>query len=163
VYLEVEVPPGSGNWVALDGARPDAAFGLSPEIYFRKRAWSLIDDSFQDLNGCTRLSGLSGYAHLRGLGDDGSSFDWSGLLSQTLTETPQIIAAAQGLPTGYRSATGAVVSTGSPYGSFMTPYSPGAYTAGYGGYSLPQASSTLFSSALPWLLIAAVGLAVWKR
>lgn len=162
VYLEVEVPPGSGNWVALDGARPDAAFGLSPEAYYRKRAWSLIDDSYQDLNGCTRMSGLAGYAHLRGLGDDGSSFDWNSLLSQTLTETPQIIAASQGLPTGYRSASGAMVTTGSPYGSFMTPYSPGYMTAG-SGYTLPQASGTLFSSMLPWLLIGAVALAVMKR
>jgi Transglutaminase-like superfamily len=162
VYLEVEAPPGSGNWLALDAARPDSSFGRQPETYFRKRAWSLIDDSFQDLSGCTRLSGLSGYARLQGMGDDGSSFDWNSLLSQTLAQTPQIIAAAQGLPTGYRTAQGAVVSTGSPYGSFMTPYTPGALTAGY-GYSLPQASSTVFSTLLPWLLIGGVLLAVVRR
>jgi len=162
VYLEVEVPPGSGNWVALDAARPDTYFGRAPEMYFRKRAWSLIDDSYQDLSGCTRMSGLSGYAHLRGLGDDGSSFDWNSLLQQTLQETPQIIAAAQGVPTGYKTASGTVVTTGSPYSSFATPYTPGLMTAG-GGYTLTGASSTLFSSLLPWLLIGAVVLAVAKR
>src|SRR5271156_4639662 len=58
VYAEVECPPGSGQWIAVDTARPDSQFGLSPERYFRKRAWSLVDSSYQDLsrlNGYTRL------------------------------------------------------------------------------------------------------------
>jgi hypothetical protein len=29
----------------------DSQFGIEPPIYFRKRAWSLTDDSYQDLSG----------------------------------------------------------------------------------------------------------------
>ena len=154
VFTEVEVPAGSGNWVAVDAARPGSGFGLQPPVYYKRRAWSLTDDSYQDLNGCTRLRGLAG------LGDDG--FDWGSLVSQTLTETPAIISAAQGQPTSMRLPTG-MVSTGSPYGSFMTPYTPGyaVPAAGYGSLSLM--SSDLFSSALPWLLIAGLVFVAVKR
>src|SRR5271165_713849 len=37
VYAEAEIPPGSGQWVALDAARPGARFGVEPPSYFRKR------------------------------------------------------------------------------------------------------------------------------
>ena len=152
VYVEVEVPAGSGQWVALDAARPGSAFGLEPPGWFRKRAWSLTDDSYQDLKGCTRLQGLSGMGQI----------DWGSILTQSISETPQIIAAVQGQPT-IRTAQGAV-STGSPYASFMTPYTPGyGYpTAGYPS-TIPQLSSTIFSSALPWILAAVIGIAVFKR
>jgi len=162
VYLEVEVPPGSGAWVALDAARPGSQFGLAPAMYFRKRAWSLIDDSYQDLNGCTRIGGLAGYARLRGLGqDDGSSIDWNQIAQTALVETPQIIAVAEGQPTSVKT-TGATVSTGSPYASFATPNTPG-YGISTTGYSLTGASSSLFSTLLPWILVGAVVLAVAKR
>jgi len=162
VYTEVEVPPGSGNWIALDAARPGATYGRSPETYFRKRAWSLTDNTYTDLNGCTRLSGLHGYARLHGLGQD--SVDYSTLIAQTVAETPQIIAAAQGMPTSMRTPSGTVVSTG-PYSSFATQYTPGyaAPAAGYPLANLNLASQSIFSSALPWILIAVVGLAVMKR
>ena len=170
VYLEVEVPPGSGAWVALDAARPGAFFGRSPEIYSRKRAWSLTDYTYTDLGGCansrTRIAGLAGYARMHGLGQDDSSIDWGAISSQIISETPQIIAAAQGAPTAARLPSGAMVQTGSPYGSFATPYTPGFAlpTAGYGALAATNAvSSSLFSSALPWLLIAVVGFAVIKR
>jgi Transglutaminase-like superfamily len=160
VYVEAECPAGTGNWVVLDAARPNAAFGLQPPGYFRKRAWSLTDDSYQDLKGATRLRGLSGY---RSLGDDG--VDWGSVLTQSIAETPQIIAAVQGQPTTARLPYG-TVSTGSPYSSFMTPYTPGyaVPAAGYGVLGATQAvSSSLFSSALPWLLIGGLVLVAVKR
>lgn len=171
VYLEVEVPPGSGAWVALDAARPGAFFGRSPEVYFRKRAWSLTDNTYTDLGGYTRsrtrVGRLSGYARLRGLGqDDGSGIDWSQITSQIISETPQIIAVAQGAPTSARTPSGATVQTGSPYSSFATPYTPGygAPSAGYGALAATSmVSSSIFSSALPWLLIGVVAFAVIKR
>lgn len=158
VYTEVEVPAGSGNWVALDAARPGSGFGMHPPVYFRKRVWSLTSDSYQDVGGATRLRGLAGY---RTLGQDG--IDWGSVLQQTVQETPAIIAAASGSPSAVKLPGGGTVSTGSPYASFMTPYTPGyaAPAAGYG--SLQAASSSIFSSALPWILAGVVALAVFRR
>jgi hypothetical protein len=161
VYVEVEVPAGSGQWVALDAARPGSQFGLQPPMWTRKRAWSLTDDSYQDLKGATRLRGLGSY-----LGQDDSSgytgVNYGPLISQSVSEIPQIIAAAQGAPTS-RTAQGTVI-TGSPYTSFMTPYTPG-YALPAAGYptTLPALSGSLFSSALPWILAGVVALAVFRR
>lgn len=155
VYVEVECPAGSGNWVALDAARPGAQFGRQPESFTRKRSWSLTDDSYHDFKGATRMRGLSGYT---GLGDN--SIDWGSILNQSISEIPQITAAVQGQPTMMRTASGALVSTGSPYSSFATAYTPG-YAAPAAGYSMvPYGSS--FSSLLPWLIAGAVAFAVLK-
>lgn len=164
VYVEVEVPPGSGAWVPLDAARPGSQFGLAPEMYFRKRAWSLIDDGYSELNGYARIGGLSGYARLGSLGQDdgGDGIDWNQIAQTALVQTPQIIAVAEGQPTSVKLPTGATVATGSPYASFATPYTPG-YGVPSTGYSLTGASSSLFSALLPWLLVGAVVLAVAKR
>lgn len=163
VYTEVEVPAGSGRWVAVDAARPNSQFGLQPPVYFRKRVWSLTDGTYQDMNGCTRLQGLSGYLSMGSLGDDGSGIDANAILSQSIQEIPGIIATVSGQPTAMRLPSGATVSTGSPYASFMTPYTPGyaVPAAGYGG--LNAISSSLFSSALPWLLIGGLVLVAVKR
>lgn len=168
VYTEVEAPPGSGKWIAVDAARPNAAFGLEPAVYFRKRAWSLTDNSSQDVHDGssqpTRLRGLSGYL---GLGDgfDASSVDWTSIIGQTIQETPQLIAISQGTPTAMKLPSGATLSTG-PYASFMTPYTPGyaVPSAGYGALGTTAAvSSSLFSSFLPWLLIGGLVLVAVKR
>lgn len=164
VYTEVELPPGSGNWVAMDAARPDSQFGLSPMRYYRKRAWSLTDDSYQDLGRLSGYTAVQGGARKnwfgpRGLGDDG--IDWSQVLTQGLQETPQIIAAASGQPSRAVLPSGAVVSTGSPYQSYFTPYTPGATVPG-AGYGLQEMSSSLFSSALPWLGFGLLALALFR-
>jgi Transglutaminase-like superfamily len=164
VYTEVEVPPGSGKWIAVDAARPSSAFGLAPAVYFRKRGWSLTDDSAQDLQGATRLRGLSGYL---GLGDgfDASSVDWTQIIGQTIQEAPQLIAIGQGQSTAMKLPSGATLSTG-PYASFMTPYTPGyaVPSAGYGALGTTAAvSSSLFSSFLPWLLIGGLVFVAVKR
>jgi len=159
VYVEVELPPGSDNWIALDAARPGAQFGLSPEFYTRKRAWSLTDSSYTDLGSYTHVPRLPG---LGDDDDDGSGIDWTGITTQILQETPQLVAVATGQPSSLRTSSGLVSTTGSPYASYATPYTPGATTAA-GGYSLQQMSSSLFSSALPWILIGAVVLALSRR
>lgn len=142
VYAEVEMPAGSGHWIPVDAARPGAQFGIAPAMYYRKRVWSLIDDEYQDLNGMTRLRGLGSYARVRGLGD----IDWGAILTQTIQETPQIIAVASGQPTNLTNKAG-VVATG-PYSSFASPYTPGygIPTAGY-----PTAGVSAYSSS-GWIL-----------
>jgi Transglutaminase-like superfamily len=162
VYLEAEVPPGSAQWVAMDAARSGAQFGVEPPVYYRKRAWSLIDNSYQDLAGCgcgcgsrvsrpTKFSGLAGVATISGLGYDGlgqDGFDWGALLQTSIQETPALIAAAGGQPVRVQTP-GSVVATG-PYSSFATPATPGygLPTAGYGS----TVSVGTSGSWLPWLI-----------
>lgn len=174
VYLEAEVPPGSGQWIPMDAARVDAQFGVEPPVYFRKRVWSLTDSSFQDLRGCScggrcgcssvgkvGLRGLAGVATVPhyGLGQDDGT-DWSSILSQTIQETPALIASASGQPVKIQTPGGGVVATG-PYSSFVTPLTPGygVPTAGYGS----QIGVTTSGSWLPWLLIGGIALLVMGR
>lgn len=165
VYLESEVPPGSGQWIAMDAARPGAQFGLEAPVYFRKRAWSLTDNSYQDLSGCgcggrcgcssvgqRKFSGLAGVATI-GLGQDG--IDWGSILQTSITETPALIAAASGAPSTYRTPQGTYVATG-PYASYVTPGTPG-YGVPQAGYSTPQVSGSL-SADLPIILLLGLGL-----
>lgn len=158
VYLEAEVPPGSGQWVAMDAARSGAQFGVEPPVYYRKRVWSLTDNSFQDLSGCgcggrcgcgSRPRKFSGLAGVATLGQDG--IDWGSILSTSIQETPALIAAASGQPTKFQTPT-SVVATG-PYSSFETPLTPGygIPQAGYGSNIGLQTSGSI----LPWLAIGA--------
>ena len=168
VYLESEVPPGSGQWIAMDAARPGAQFGLEPPVYYRKRAWSLTDSSYQDLNGCgcggrcacssnvgpRKFSGLAGVATL---GQDDGSIDWGSILQTGITETPALIAASSGAPSLYKTPQGTLVQTGSPYGSFATPYTPG-YGVPQAGYQYPTSPvSASLSADLPMLLLIGLG------
>lgn len=179
VYLEAEVPPGSGQWIAMDAARPGAQFGVEPPVYYRKRVWSLTDNSYQDLNGCDcggrcgncsnigtnvgqrKFSGLAGVATIgmgyNGLGYDGPGLgvDWGEIFTTTLQETPALIAAASGSPVNVRTPQSTVV-TGSPYGSFATPYTPG-YGVPSGGYGYPAQPSASLSADMPILLLIGLG------
>ena len=163
VYVEGEVPPGSGQWIAMDAARPNSEFGAEPPVFFRKRAWSLSDDSFQDLSGCKCMvhantvhgkrrgvSGLGSYGLVPGLGQD--SGDITDLISQALAEAPVIIATAQNQP----------APPYYPYGTFQTQYTPGAGLppAGYSQqYSpVPSAPSAWLSKNWQWV---ALGLGVF--
>lgn len=150
VYVEGEVPPGSSNWIPMDAARVDAEFGVAPPTYSRKRAWSLTDDSFQDLGRSHPRRALNGYPRFgdyRGrffLGDDLNP-EYLPILSQSIAEMPAIMEAAQGVPVTSTAA--------SPYGTYSTGYTPGAGIppAGYQvNASVVGASS---SSMLPLLLI----------
>jgi Transglutaminase-like superfamily len=161
VYLEAEVPPGSGAWVPMDAARLDSQFGVEPPFWYRKRAWSLTDNSYQDLSGgdcgcgcgggCR--PGLAGYATVGGLGQDG--VDWGSLLQTSLQETPALIAAAAGQPVAVRTPQ-ATVQTG-PYASFQTPYTPGYGVPGagygYGGSAIGVTGTGWFATNWPWVLL----------
>jgi hypothetical protein len=155
VYAEIEVPPGSNNWVAADAARPHSQFGVHPPEYYRRRAWSLTDDSYEDLSG-TRMRGLgawpvdSQYIRYRTLGqDDGDgSIDWGSIISQGLTETPQMMAIASGQ--GTKSG---ILQT-SPYGSFATPYTPGY---GIPGAGYPTTLTSPYSTTPDWLMPLLIG------
>jgi hypothetical protein len=142
VYVEAEAPAGSGNWIPMDAARLEAEFGAEPPHYFRKRAWSLTDDSYVDLSGHKRAwpKFLSGYV---GLGQD-DGIDWSKIIQQGVSEVPAIISVAQGLPT----------RTVNPYGSFQTGYTPG-YGIPPAGYASPVSAGLGVSMGgmMPLLLI----------
>lgn len=151
VYVEAEFPGGSKNWMPLDAARPGSEFGIAPPVYFRKRAWSLTDDSYSDLSGARafvhanvarRRPALGSYGFVNGLGDD---FDWGSLVKQVVSEVPTIISAVAGKPS---TASG-------PYGSFSTSMTPGygIAPAGYQTqyYAQPSMVSELFSSPIVWL------------
>lgn len=156
IYPEAEVPTGSSQWIALDAARLDSEFGKEPAFYFRKRAWSVADDSYEDLAGNRRKlpKFLSGYV---GLGQD-DGIDWTPIVQQSIQEVPQIMAVATGQPTAVKSPYG-TSSTGNPYASFATPYTPG-YGIPPAGYTVPATTgiSLTGSSMLPILLLGGVAL-----
>jgi transglutaminase superfamily protein len=142
VYVEAEAPAGSGQWVPLDAARLDAQFGEEPPHYYRKRAWSLTDDSYTDLSGNKRrFPALNGYVSV-GLGQDG--IDWGNILEQSVSEVPTIISAVKGQPSMVKS----------PYGSFQTSYTPG-YGIPPAGYSspIPPGFGLSMGGMMPLLLV----------
>lgn len=141
IYPEAEVSP--GNWVAMDAARPGAQFGLPAQRYSRKRVWSLTDSSYKDVSG-QRISSLNGYA--------------------VLGQPDPNIAAEDISAVGQSVANVIAASKGSPYGSFVTPYTPQAPPAGYGvpGYpgGVPGASVSLAGISPVWIILG-LGLAVY--
>lgn len=154
VYVEGEVPPGSGQWVPMDAARANSEFGVEPPTYFRKRAWSLVDDSFQDLSGGRLRGSLSGYVGLA----DGID------LNTTIAEIPAIISAASGGSSSYQTPYGSgQTAPPSPWGSFATPYTPGygIPPAGYGGNVALQTSG--LGQLLPWLGIGLLAMFIFGK
>lgn len=148
IYPEAEAAP--GRWIPMDAARPGAQFGVAPPFYFRKRIWSLEDDSYTDVTGANRgpasrsLSSLNGYAMLGQ--SDGS------VAAQDISAVGQSVANV------------IAASKGSPWGSFATPYTPIAPPAGYGvpGYpgGAPGASLSLAGISPVWIIIG-LGLAIY--
>lgn len=69
VYCEVFV---NGQWFPLDAARPGAVFGVAPPYFYRRRWWSLIDDSYGDYDGDGQMSGYArrGIRGLAGFASD---------------------------------------------------------------------------------------------
>jgi len=98
IYCEVEI---GGQWVPLDAARRDPAFGKGPRNYFRKRLWSLTSSNYRDVSG---LSGYyaqtrtrSGRRQMRRLGDFTDVLDSLGpLISNVGTATANVINATNG-------------------------------------------------------------------
>jgi len=85
IYPIAEVYP--DQWIALDVARPGAAFGVEPPRYFRKRVWDFSSAGYEDLAGdgcacasegsCALRSQLSGYVMLGQARPDGLATDIS--------------------------------------------------------------------------------------
>lgn len=152
VYMQAEAPVGSGQWVSMDAARADSQFGVDPPVYFRKRAWSLTEDAYQDLSGVAksrRPFGLGSYGTV-GLGDDVTGMD---ILQQSIAEVPTIISSVAGRPSSASTPYGQYST--SPYGSFMTPYSPG-YGLPQSGYLAPgtmTGGAFSMSGIMPWVLL----------
>ena len=154
IYPEAQVS--ARRWVAIDAARPGAAYGAAPPFYFRKRVWSLTDKSYCDLKGASagvrarRVSSLNGYAMLGAMGDD------------SVDPTAQDIAVStQGIANIIAAA------NGNPWGSFSTPYTPSAvapqagyYPAGYpGAPGAPGASLNLAANPSVWWILGLVAAA----
>jgi Transglutaminase-like superfamily len=159
VYMQAEAPVGSGQWVSMDAARADSQFGVDPPVYFRKRAWSLTEDAYQDLSGVAksrRPFGLGSYGTVNGLWDATTEGDpnYEPILSQSIAEIPTIISAVSGRPSTAATPYGQY-STSSPYDSFMTPYSPG-YGLPRPGYLAPGMTgggAFSVSGIMPWVLL----------
>jgi transglutaminase-like putative cysteine protease len=135
IYPEAELAP--GLWVSLDAARPGAAYGVAPPLYFRKRVWCLSNPTFRDITG-HRPSSLNGYA----------------VLGQPDAVAQDISAVGQSI------ANVTAAAKGSPWASFATPYTPIAAPAGYGtpGYPGGPPGATLsLAGASPMVLLLGFG------
>lgn len=64
VFIKVMLPS-SGQWVALDAARPGAGWGVRPEVYWEAKEWPLTEPVHPQLGGLGRTPRF-------GLGQ----FDW---------------------------------------------------------------------------------------
>jgi hypothetical protein len=169
IYCEVEI---GGQWVPLDAARRDPAFGKGPRNYFRKRIWSLTDNNYRDVSGLQsdRPRGLGGYfslprsrnGRMRRLGDFTDILDSIAPVIQSAgTAASQIITATN---SGIRAsvpgfavnpATGQLVPVG-PNGQLMISSAPGGIVTSASG-SIPN--WMLYGGALlgGLLLFKAVG------
>lgn len=175
VYVEAEVPAGSGQWIPVDPARADSQFGVAPPMFTRARWWSLVDSSYGDLSGMRRRSALSGlgnyprfrsgvsglgaYGKVRTMGDTTtppSGAQTSSTIATIEQGTADIIRATEGIPASpfaYQSG---------PWSSFATQYTPGAnlppagYTYNAAGQLVPTASLSL-SGSTNWVLWLAIG------
>jgi hypothetical protein len=83
IYIEVNV---NGQWIALDAARPDAAFGRAPEVYWSIHRWPLT-------GGGEMLGRHNPRGPIRrrtfprfGMGD----FDWTAFAQTALKSAPAI-------------------------------------------------------------------------
>ena len=136
VYAEVFQ---NGEWYPLDAARPGAVMGVAPKFFYRRRWWSLTDDSWNDYPADSPDGTMAGYRPMtvRGLGD----------LSTDLS------AIFQGTSTTLRSVSGQIVqpvvgSTIGPGGAMsVSPPPPGFLGLSSGTEEL--------------LLMAAIGLGIW--
>jgi hypothetical protein len=174
VYIEGEVPAGSGQWVPMDPARHDSQFGVAPPMFYRARWWSLTDGSYGDLSGVHlghsgstvhvhlgdyprfrshMLSGLGSYGRVRTMGDGTtpapapSGSETSATIATIAQGTADIIRASKGAP-----ASPFDFSASGPWQSFQTQYSPYGVPAGYASQP-PGISLTSSSNLGLWLVL----------
>lgn len=147
VYVEAGLK--NGQWIPLDVARPDAAFGLAPNAgaYWEKAVWPLTPGGFAGgvMNGMRGFRGAR--ARLRGLG-----IDWAGIL-QTVpaieSGTAQIVSAAN-LP-GYQTLVQSPAGTVSTSG-IAAP-----------GLSVSAGGSSTWLIVIGLIVVGGVAVAVMKR
>jgi hypothetical protein len=153
VYCQVEM---NGQWVDLDAARRDPAFGKGPRSYFRKRIWSLTSNDYRDVAGLagyfTPSRGRNGRPGMRRLGDFSDILDSIAPVIQAAgSATANIITATN---TGIRPsvpgfavnpATGQLVPI-NPSGQLAISSAPGGFVASGTG-SIPN-----------WMLYGGLGL-----
>jgi hypothetical protein len=172
VYVEGEVPAGSGQWVPMDPARYDSQFGVAPPVVTRARWWSLTDQSYGDLSGTKIhahsgssvhvhglgdyprfrslvMSGLGSYGRVRTMGQD----EPAGTIATIYQGTADIIRASSGQP-----ASPFDFSSSGPWTSFQTPYSPYGVQAGYAtqqpfALSQPGLAVSATSNMTLWLVL----------
>lgn len=181
VYVEGEVPAGSGNWIAMDTARYDSQFGVAPPKVYRSRWWSLTDGSYGDLSGTRHrsgvrglgdypryrshmVSGLGSYGRVRTmgtLGDCAPGDSWDGsrcvppdssdATSEMIATTGQSIASIIRAGSG-QPASPFDYSASGPWSSFQTRYSPGSALPP-AGYSSPAISLTSSTNVGLWIAL----------
>jgi hypothetical protein len=152
IYCEVEM---GGQWVPLDAARRDPAFGKGPRNYFRKRIWSLTENRYRDVSGLGSYYAQgrtrSGRRQMRRLGDFSDILDSIAPVIQDVgTATASIINATNGgiranIPGFAVGPNGQLVPIG-PQGQLVVSSAPGGVFAAGAG-SIPN-----------WLIYGAMGL-----
>jgi Transglutaminase-like superfamily len=160
VYIEGEVPAGSGQWIPMDPARFDSQFGIAPPQVTRSRWWSLTNSTYGDLSGLGYyprfrshvLSGLGSYGAVRTMGQDESS----ATIATIAQGTADIIRASQGAP-----ASPFDFSASGPWQSFQTAYSPYGVPAGY--TTTPGIALTSSSNIGLWLALGVGALLIFGR
>jgi hypothetical protein len=162
VYIEGEVPAGSGQWLPMDPARFDSQFGIAPPQVTRARWWNLTDSKFGELSGLGYypryrshvLSGLGSYGAVRTMGQDENS----AMIATVAQGTADIIRASQGAP-----ASPFDFSASGPWQSFQTIYSPYGTPAASPGYAPPGIALTSTSNIGLWLAIGVGALFFFGR
>lgn len=92
IYAEALI---GGQWVPIDAARPGTSFGSAPPNFYRRKWWSLTDDSSgeYDEDSPAQMSGMGRY---RGLA--GTTQDIASILNTASFDASQIVRAVDGTP-----------------------------------------------------------------
>ena len=124
IYCEVQY---QDKWIALDAARPGAAFGLAPQKFFKRWWWSLEYDQHENYPGPGQITNLNqgmGRYRRRTMGDASSNAALESIMQELPAAVSPILQAVNGQP---------VVS------AFGAPIGPG-------GYSIPPAPTYYYSN-----------------
>lgn len=139
VYAEGQI---EGEWTPIDPARVDSAFGQGPAMYFRKRAWSLTDSGYDDLQGLGYYPRFRSHLGQTQYPATDEPYDYT-------TPEAMVATVAQG-------AANIIAASNQPYNpwsSFATQYSPYGTSAGY-------STSPLASSSISPTLLIVLGVGV---
>jgi hypothetical protein len=135
VYAEVFQ---DGEWYPLDAARPGAVMGVAPSFFYRRRWWSLVDDSYGDYSPNAPDGTMSGYKPFGMRGLNGLAED--------------VTAIFQGASTTLRSVSGQSVQN--VVGSTIGPGGAVSVSPPASGFSLSSGTGELF-------ILAALGFGLW--